>query len=260
MIPLLNNFNLDSSGVAGFFGGDEAIAAMLTVHLYQGRRWLGWYNSSGGYSVAKYYGKLARTRILRGMYPGVRVEPVELFGLGGKKNPGFIAAHSGTFLGETGHLGFLLMKYCRGLKEEKGCKGGRQTTPVGVTVVTLRSPKGLDSTQPLPAAMYDKSVLFASVIPIGASLAACIACGVGRDWYALSMILLGMMANGIACCRIGSGVLMVNRIKPADNAGRGDGVLTSKNEVVIVRGPESAIAQVTRGSFFAFFWAECTGL
>jgi hypothetical protein len=40
------DFNLDSSGVAGFFGGEEAISAMATVHLYRGRKWLGWYVNS----------------------------------------------------------------------------------------------------------------------------------------------------------------------------------------------------------------------
>jgi hypothetical protein len=36
-----DHFNLDVGGFAGFFGGDEAVSAMETVHLYRARRWTG---------------------------------------------------------------------------------------------------------------------------------------------------------------------------------------------------------------------------
>ncbi|THU96848.1 hypothetical protein K435DRAFT_858112 [Dendrothele bispora CBS 962.96] len=73
-----SEFNLDTSDVAGFFGGEEASSAMNTVHLYQGRKWLGWYNSPGGYTVAKHYGRLARASLWIGLYPEARLDPVEL--------------------------------------------------------------------------------------------------------------------------------------------------------------------------------------
>ncbi|KIM57350.1 hypothetical protein SCLCIDRAFT_10503 [Scleroderma citrinum Foug A] len=55
-----SNFSLDTSGVAGVFGGEEAISAMATVHVYEHRKWLGWYNSPGSYEIAQRYGRLAR--------------------------------------------------------------------------------------------------------------------------------------------------------------------------------------------------------
>ncbi|KAF5345187.1 hypothetical protein D9758_009702 [Tetrapyrgos nigripes] len=250
------DFNLDSSGVAGFFGGEEAISAMTTVHLYRGRKWLGWYNSPGGYTVAKCYGRLAKGSLWTGLYPGSKLDPVELFGLGGKNSPKFVAAHSGTILQETSHLAYLLLKMCEGLEAEKGDAGKRLTTPSGVTVVHLEEPKELHSSDPadtvppiLRPAIPRASVLLTSLIPIGFTFAACVLSALVRDWYAFSMILLGAVANGFTCLVLGSGTLTVKRVKPAPDVPKGDGLLETKKELVILLGPESAVAQVTRGSF-----------
>ncbi|KAM5539202.1 hypothetical protein V8D89_007075 [Ganoderma adspersum] len=54
--PLTNaGFDLDSSGVAGFFGGESAVSGMATVNLIPNRRWGGWYNSPGSYEIAKHF-------------------------------------------------------------------------------------------------------------------------------------------------------------------------------------------------------------
>ncbi len=82
-IPILhspignNKFSLDSSGIAGFFGGEESFAAMNTVHL-PARRWMGWYNSPGSYFVAKKYGILPESRFWDGLFPGATVTPAKL--------------------------------------------------------------------------------------------------------------------------------------------------------------------------------------
>ncbi|THU96850.1 hypothetical protein K435DRAFT_722369 [Dendrothele bispora CBS 962.96] len=250
-----SKFNLDSLGVAGFFGGEEAISAMTTVHLYRGRRWLGWYNSPGGYTVAKHYGRLARSSLWTGLYPGTKLDPVELFELGGKKSPRFIGAHSGTILPETGHLGYLLMKECETLPPN-GEVEKRKTTPSGVTVVNLEEPFGIndptaDTENDSPPLIYPTrlSGLLISIIPIGTSLIACVFCALLRDWFGFAMILLGIVANGLTCLVLGSGTLFVKRVKPASDVPKGDGLLESKKELVVLLGPESAIAQVTRASF-----------
>jgi hypothetical protein len=43
-VDKLNNakFNLDFSGVAGFFGGKKTVLVTGTMHLYPGQKWLGW--------------------------------------------------------------------------------------------------------------------------------------------------------------------------------------------------------------------------
>ncbi|KAI0371813.1 hypothetical protein BV20DRAFT_166105 [Pilatotrama ljubarskyi] len=68
-------FSLDISGVAGFFGGDVSVSAMATVHVYEGRKWLGWYNQPGSYEIAKRYGQLSRSRFWDALYPGINVDP-----------------------------------------------------------------------------------------------------------------------------------------------------------------------------------------
>ncbi|KAK7464401.1 hypothetical protein VKT23_006565 [Stygiomarasmius scandens] len=143
--------------------------------------------------------------------------------------------------------------------------GNRQTTPTGVTVVNLDVPDGLDypakaaekgpypniaeSPPLLYPAIHDYSVLLTSIIPIGASLIACVISGILGDRYAVAMILLGVVANGLTCLVLGSGILTVKRVKPASGVPKGDGLLESKKELVVLLGPESAVAQVTRASF-----------
>ncbi|KAG2053351.1 hypothetical protein BDR06DRAFT_997161 [Suillus hirtellus] len=101
-------FNLNASAVAGFFGGEEAITAMATVHLYRGRRWLGWYNSPGSYIIAKEFGRISRSRFWSGLFPGSNHPPVVAFKLDGKTGPKYVASHSGTVMQQTGHLAHLL--------------------------------------------------------------------------------------------------------------------------------------------------------
>lgn len=74
-----NKFDLDTSGVAGFFGGDVALSAMVTSHIYAGRRWLCWYNQPGSFEVARRYGQLAQSRFWDALYPGPNVDPASLF-------------------------------------------------------------------------------------------------------------------------------------------------------------------------------------
>ncbi|EIW55252.1 uncharacterized protein TRAVEDRAFT_94054, partial [Trametes versicolor FP-101664 SS1] len=73
--PPPTSFTLDISGIAGFFGGDASVAAMNTIHIYSGRRWMGWYNQPGTYEVARRYGQLAVSRLWDALYPGPNLDP-----------------------------------------------------------------------------------------------------------------------------------------------------------------------------------------
>ena len=107
-----DKFSLDSSGIAGFFGGEESFAAMNTVHLIPGRRWLGWYNSPGSYFVAKKYGMLPESTIWDGLFPGPTVTPTNLVELDAKAGLRYTGVHSGTQLDNSGHLSYLIARYC----------------------------------------------------------------------------------------------------------------------------------------------------
>lgn len=214
-------FTLDTSGVMGFFGGEEALSAMSTVHLYQGRRWLGWYNSPGSYIVAKKFGQLANSRFWDGVFPGPNPTPEEMFGLDGKDGPRFIGVFSGTDMMTTGHLAYLTAQKAKETKE-KIHLGGR------ITVMKVYH------------ALY-------AAIPIASSLATCLVCAFIGDWLAFGLIILGMVSNGLACFVIGSGKLHFQLIKPSSYAPRGDGFLLMHNDIVILKGAEKEVASIIKG-------------
>ena len=256
LIPLSDSdLNLDISGVAGFFGGDVAVSAMATVHVYQGRKWLGWYNSPGSYEIAKRYGQLGRSRFWDGLYPGINVDPAVLFELDGMNGPKYRAVHSGTVMTKTGHLAHLLIQECKSipLTNVHSLPHTRTTTPACVTVVNLtheppreQHPRLVrDSTSPL------------AFIPILVSCVTSAACAYYRDWFCFSMIVLGMVSSGLSCYVIGTGVFTFTHPLPAKGAPHGDGVLeSSSEEIVILKGPEGAINPITRGRFSLKYSSE----
>jgi hypothetical protein len=245
-------FTLDTSGVAGVLGGDEAVSAMATAHVYENRRWLGWYNTPGSYQIAKRYGLLAKSRFFDGFFPGVHTDPATLFGLDDWKGPKFRAAHSGTIIEETGHLAALFMKECASRKG-KAVEGRKtQTVGVGVTIAELNHDP---APQMYPRRINAYSPVFAS-IPIAISIGTCVACGVFEDWYSFSLILLGILTNGISCLVIGSGKFVFTHPDPAKGSPPGDGIIGSDNEIVVLKGAEGAVNSITRGRFCLSFASE----
>jgi hypothetical protein len=245
-------FQLNAAGVAGFFGGKEAVSAMATVHLYEERKRFGWYNSPGSYIVAKKYGRLARARLWTALFPGIYVDPATLFGLKGRVGPEFVAVYSGSTIPDTGQIGYIFLKKCQSLKMNK--IKGRTTSPLTVTIANLggtvpdpdinvTSPRGLSYT-------------LLAVFPILISVGACVACGIVSDWYCFSMILLGILSSGLSCLVIGSGVLKFTHPPPAKGSPKGDGFLHTSSEFVVLRGVEGAVNSITRGAFSLKFAGE----
>lgn len=248
MTPLRSShFQLDSSGVAGFFGGEEAVTAMGTVHVYAGRKWLGWYNSPGSYTVAKKYGQLANSRFWRGFFPGVTVDPAVLFEFQGTGGPEFKALHSGTKLRNTGRTGFLFMRQCEEMPAIR--VDGRKTHPMSVTIAEM---KKIHLTDHRPTMLRGDGSWLA-VFPITASLAGCALCGMYRDWYVFAMILLGIFTSGLSCYVIGGGTLTFSHPQPAKGCPPGDGILKADSGLVVLRGEEGAVNAVTRGRFSLWF-------
>jgi hypothetical protein len=248
-----SSFDLNFSGVAGFFGGNVAVEAMSTVHLYRGRKWLGWYNSPGSYEIAKSYGQLCKSRFWDGIYPGANVEPTRFFGLDGQDGPAYRALHSGTCIPNTGHVAHLLLESCHKLPiPTQAVVNGRQTTPMTVTVVDL-PPVSKETINPRP--LSSSSPLLAT-FPILATLAAAVACGIVQDWCCFNLIIGGGLSSGLSCLAIGSATLSFTHPTPANGAPRGDGILEKRSDVVILLGEEGAVNTVTRGAFKLKFKSE----
>ncbi|KAI0670690.1 hypothetical protein C8Q78DRAFT_140787 [Trametes maxima] len=244
-------FDLDISGVAGFFGGDASVSAMATVHIYEGRKWLGWYNQPGSFEIAKRYGQLSRSRFWDALYPGVNVDPAVLFEFDGMEGPKFTAVRSGTVLPKTGHVAQLFVDECKDLpialspKDIPGTKT-RVAKPGFVTIADLPH-----APHPVETPRQQRNAASAlACIPILASIAACASCAVLHDWYSFASILIGIIASGVSCYVIGMGVLTFSHPEAAPGAPRGDGVMDSGgNELVVVRGEEKAVNSITRGCF-----------
>ena len=247
-IPLRDSdLNLDISGVAGFFGGDVAVSAMSTVHIYKGRKWLGWYNSPGSYEIAKRYGRLAaRSRFFGGLYPGSPIDPAVLFELDGTAGPRYRGVRSGTVMSKTGHLAHLLLQECKHRPEEAWAvpAGARETTPSTVTVAHLhhRSRKVFHPHN-------ERFSSYVAVIPIFASVTTAVMCALTQDWLCFYMIVLGMLCSGVSCWLIAQGVFTFTRPKSAVGSPPGDGILESGGQMVILLGREDAVNPITRGQF-----------
>ncbi|KAG1864611.1 hypothetical protein C8R48DRAFT_601717 [Suillus tomentosus] len=243
-----DHFSLDVGGFAGFFGGDEAVSAMETVHLYRARRWTGWFNSPGSYSVGRHYGRLANSRFWDGMFPGAHIEPTTYIGLDGKSGPMYVASQSGTFLKQTGHLAYLLMQKCK--DQRAVIVEGRKTRANKVTILDMPDIKfdaGTENSLTIHA--RDGFHKHIALIPIATSVATCILCAWGDDWYCFSLILLGILVNGISCFVIGSASIVLQSAASSKNAPPGDGMLMDGNHVIVVRGKEKNVLAITQGKF-----------
>ncbi|KIJ25515.1 hypothetical protein M422DRAFT_119940, partial [Sphaerobolus stellatus SS14] len=79
-------------------------------------------------------------------------------------------------------------------------------------------------------------------------------CGIFSDWYCFSMILLGIICNGLSCFVIGSGKLEFSGPQPSDHSPAGDGVLRqSPQHLIILKGTENAVTKITRNSFYLHY-------
>ncbi|KAI0635563.1 hypothetical protein C8Q77DRAFT_1216208 [Trametes polyzona] len=219
---------------------------MATVHLFEGRRWFGWYNTPGSYEIAKQYGQLAKARLWDGLFPGPNRDPAQLFGLDGKPGPRFLAAHSGSVIQNSNHPAYLVARKAQTIQRRIPIPSTRRPT-LDSTVTTI----DLHHTPPLelrPPPLKSHLPLLA-LIPIAASIGACVLCALVADWWCCASIASGVLASGIACFTIGSGHLTFSHPKPATGAPPGDGVLIDEDGLIVLRGEEGAVNALTRGRF-----------
>ena len=230
----------NTAGVAGLFGGEEAISAMATVHLFKGRRWLGWYNSPASYSIAKRFGRVGNSRFWQGFFPGPRDSLDVLLGLDGKQGPRYISALSETEF-NTQHIGYLAME---GSKEVEVTEMmGRLTIPHEVAYLAMRPVARRVPIQPLPLGRR----AFYALIAIFSSVVTCVMCALVYDWFSFSTILIGIISGGLATSVIGKGRLVIDSVvRPALP---GHGILISEHGIMVIKGDEGDVNTITKGRF-----------
>jgi len=122
---------------------------------------------------------------------------------------------------------------------------GRRTQPVGITIADL----GQAPASEMRPARSSAFTLLAASVPIATSIGTCALCAVCEDWYASSLILVGIIASGVSCLVIGSANFVFTHPEPAKGSPAGDGILSADKDIVLLRGTEGAVNSITRGQF-----------
>lgn len=260
-IPLSNTqFTLNAWGLAGVFGGEEAISAMTITPLFHGKRWLGWYNSPGSLEVARHFSRLAQSHYWERLFPHrskspysghihpfKSKSPAHLFGLDGRLGPKYTAAFSATEI-QTGHLGYLAMERCKEIREATEIPG-RITSPAHVALIDLGK---VDYEHDV--LRLSKIDIFLAIFPIIVSIVTCVLRALVYDWYSFSTICISILASGFAGITIGGSVKLEFKsvMRPAPDSLPGNGILVPviwENIIVVVKGPEAAVNAITKGNF-----------
>jgi hypothetical protein len=258
MVPLQDSqIKIDTSAVAGFFGGEESLSGMATMHLYEGHAWFGWYNNPGSFVMARRFGELFSGLYKSRPTPGehkkkppdfvFEVDPNTLFKFDHKEGPQFCASQSSTYIKDTGYASQLFLAACKRLDEI--VVPGRSKRRIGVTIADLDEVPPAESS---PRLQRRWSRMMA-ILPIIVSVGGCVSCGYFEDWYCFSLILLGIVSSGLSSLVMGAGDLRFVHPWPSPHAPKGDGILISESEVVVLRGNEGAVTPVTRGRFSVRF-------
>ncbi|KAG2159390.1 uncharacterized protein EDB93DRAFT_284350 [Suillus bovinus] len=227
-----------ASGMAIFFGGQAAVSALALRPLY-GRTWHGWYNAPGCHAIVW---ELVKT-LLQGSFSSYSERLALSLGLDGKEGPKYIASRSGTVMQHTRHLAHVLNN--SNWRGESVVVGQRiSPTPMQLMIVDFKKKVLTGNDTLLPRSSHHSSL---PIIATTASIAACAICAIVEDWLSLKMILLGMVSSGITSFIMSTGNITLERLKPADGAPRGDGMLLSDTRIIILRGNEEDVNAVTKG-------------
>ena len=240
--------NLNLSGIAGFFFGEEALLPMATVYLYEHRKWMGWYNSPGSYELAKRCGGLAGSRAFESLFPSVPTGLATLFRWDGIRSPQFRAVRSGITT-ETGSFAALFMEACASLPSQDKLTRRITQPAVGLTIASLH----YSSESSFPPAPFDSFATTPHAVPIYCSVLTCVLSYVAGDRLSSTLILLGILTNGFSRLVIGSGKLIIT---PTEAGSADEGILISEKDVVVVLGDRRAVNAVIHGRFSLQFKSE----
>ncbi|KAI6118525.1 hypothetical protein EDD16DRAFT_1480937 [Pisolithus croceorrhizus] len=242
-------FNLNSTSVAGFFGGEEAISTMILTQTYNRGIWFGWYNTLGSFVIGNRFRRLADLIISNSLvgsrsdtrFQRMYLDPTPLLQHGGWPNgPAFKAIYSGINVQETGPFASLLMKRC--IRVSGTPISGRATQLVNVTLARFERRPIFE--QQLKCHRLPPTL---AVLPVAVSLAACVLCVLYGELYSFFVILLGILARGLSGYFIGSMGLSFDFPGSAEGSLPGDGILGGDRELVLLKGSADVVNAIIRG-------------
>ncbi|KAI0822583.1 hypothetical protein BC628DRAFT_671493 [Trametes gibbosa] len=244
-------WTLLSVGITSFFGGNSAVQGMTTVHLFEGRRWLGWYNTPGSHKIAKKYGRLADSPFWGGLFPGCNRDPTHLFGLNAEIGPYFVAAHALAGPRRSGFPAYLIVREAARVADPAALN---PSEAYAVTTFQINPTAGKLLEKPLPRLTYGFALPALSSLTILSSFATCAMCAFIRDYWCFAGILWGIFASGTACFWIGSAQLVLSH--PELDPGSpplGNALLYDDKDIAVLRGPCDAVDALARGHFHVQF-------
>ncbi|KAH0828628.1 hypothetical protein J3R83DRAFT_2972 [Lanmaoa asiatica] len=266
-----STYKLDMTGVVGLFGGNNAVDALETIHLYTGRKWVGWYNYPGAATVAKRFGQMANSRLWDSLFPGPNESPAVTFNLAGKSGPDYSGSISGTKV-RTKYLGYLTAEACKGHSgkalqffRKDGTEARKTGNSAAVTVISLSSQQHGKISRSLTTASVsvtkekhefiqikpksDPLALWA-IVPSLISMLACAFCLVGQDPLGASLILLGIVSSGFSSLALGMATLKIHVPVPSIDSPPGDGLMIlGDGSAVVLKGEEADVNIITKGEF-----------
>lgn len=267
-----STYKLDMSGVVGLFGGDNAVDALETIHLYTGRRWAGWYNYPGTVTVAKRFGQMADSRFWDSLFPGQNESPAITFNLAGKHGPDYSGSFSGTKL-HTGYLGRLIADECAGFPTKQlllfnadGSEARKTGSSAAVTIISLpprqheRVSQSLTTTNVVVTkqkhefiSIHPKStppLALLAILPSLVSILTCVFCFVANDPICASLILVGIVSSGLSSFALGSATLKIRVPVPSVASPPGDGpMFPTDGSIIVLKGEEADVNIITKGEF-----------
>lgn len=265
-------YKLDSSGVVGLFGGDNAVDALETIHLYAGRRWAGWYNYPGTATVAKRFGQMAEGRVWDSLFPGPNESPEIVFNLAGKDGPHYSGSFSGTKL-QTKYLGYLIAETCTDypskpfrLFKKDGTPARETGNTAAITVVSFLPQQhkkisqrlavtGISSTKQKHGIIpinpkRNPPLALCSIVPSLVSILAFVLCMLAQDPLCASLILLGILASGFSSLALGTTTLKIRVPVPSVASPPGDGLMVpGDGSIIVLKGEEVDVNIITKGEF-----------
>lgn len=267
-----STYKLDLTGVVGLFGGENAVDALETIHLYAGRRWAGWYNYPGAATVAKRFGQMADGRLWDSLFPGPNESPEITFNLAGKSGPDYSGAFSGTKL-QTKYLGYLMAEACKDytskplrLFKKDGTRARETGSSAVVTVVTLHPQQHEKISRSLTMSSIniikqkyeiipmkpkrDPPLALWAIVPSLVSILAFVFCLLGQDNLCASLILLGIVSSAFSSLALGTATLKIRVPVPSPSSPPADGLmLPTDGSIIVLKGQEADVNIITKGEF-----------
>ncbi|KAG9311362.1 hypothetical protein JVU11DRAFT_8469 [Chiua virens] len=244
-----STYKLDTSGVVGLLGGQEAVDALETIHLYAGRRWAGWYNYPGSATVAKKFGQIANHSLWDTIFPGPNSTPALTFRLAGKPGPGY--------------SGYLIAEECAASQSTPLELKGRVTgSAADVTVIRLpphqheRIMMATGGGHPdqkhqfIPICPPNDTLVWWAIVPSLISIGACVVSALASDPLCASLIFFGIVSSGFSSWVLGAAKLRIRVPVPSPGSPSGEGLMFPESgSVIVLKGKEADVNIVTKGEF-----------